>query len=224
MNDADWQEQARLSGLVFLRDDDNNINHERPQWKAPEWQEEGRSMMNQHRYGYSYVVVRHAENSQRETIVVLGGSKGDSHDAVNSVLLWNAENGNCCQGPSMIEARSSLTAVVCGDSIYALGGCNFIGKILSSIERITIQDLLYSWTMIDRISTTTTAWQPFHCCLSKGRVDAQSVAVCNRYIVVAGGRSDTVDHQASPTASVDIIDTHLPCLRCAFAGPRLNYP
>ena len=224
MNNTAWKEQARLSGLVVLRNDDDNINHEHPQWKAPEWLE-GRPVMIQNRYGHSHVVVRHPDNSQRETIVVLGGS--EYYNEVNSVLLWNAENGNCCQGPSMVEARSSLTAVVCGDNIYAIGGYNSISKALNSIERISIHELLHSWTSIDcsaSKTTTTLAWQPFHCCLSKPRADAKAVAVQDRYIVVAGGTSNAANRKASPTASVDIIDTHLPCLRCAFAGPRLNYP
>ena len=34
---------------MLFRTDDDNINHEPLQWKAPEWQEEGRSVMNRER-------------------------------------------------------------------------------------------------------------------------------------------------------------------------------
>ena len=218
---TDWQEQARLSGLVVL----SNINDDRERRAQEEC--EWPTMTNRGREDHSYVVVRHPENSQRETIVLLGGQEGSN--AVNSVILWNAENGNWCHGPSMIEARSYLAAVVCGDSIFAIGGENPIGKPLKSIERISIHELLQSWTLIDS-APRTSAWQPFHCCLSTPRAYANAVSVQDRYIVVAGGISAVVVDQASivrpersPLASVDIIDAQLPNLRYCFAGPCLNH-
>ena len=225
-NTTDWQEQARLSGLVLVRDDKDNIHNDHPQWRAPEWQE-SRDVINERKWRYSYLVVRHAENSQRKTIVVLGGVEGEEDDTVNSVFLWNPENGNWCQGPSMIEARVDFTAVVCGNYLYAIGGNNSMDKPMDSIERVSIQELLHSWTLMDRSASNTTAtlgWETFRCCLSKPRANTQAITVQDRYIVVAGGWSDVVDNRSSPVASVDIIDTHLPYLRFPFAGPRLNVP
>ena len=218
MNDnTDWQENARLSGLVFLTNDEGN--HDDP----PEWHE-FRTVLNERRSRHSCLVVRHADNSLRKTIVVLGGMTGPQNETVNSVLLWNPENGNWCQGPSMIEARGELTAVVCGDNIYAMGGRNSSGEVLNSIERISIQELLHSWTLMDSSASNTTAtsaWQTFHCCLSKPRAGGKAVAVQDQYIVLAGGTSIVYE---DPMDSVDIFDTHLPYLRFPFAGPCLNFP
>ena len=219
MNDnTDWPEKARLSGLVFLTNDEGN--HDDP----PEWHE-SRTVLNERRSRHSCLVVRHADNSLRKTIVVLGGMAGPQNETVNSVLLWNPENGNWCQGPSMIEARVELTAVVCGDNIYAMGGRNSSGEVLNSIERISIQELLHSWTLMDSSASntaTTSAWHTFHCCLGKKRADAKAVAVQDRYIVVAGGDGD--DSESSVLDSVEIFDTQLPYLRFPFAGPCLNFP
>ena len=129
----------------------------------------------------------------------------------------------------MIQGRIDSTVVVCGDSVYAIGGENSRGNALNSIERISIKSLLTDYTNANN-NRATTAWQTFRCCLSMPRAFANAVSVQDRYIVVAGGRSNAVvgqnryDRERRVLDSVEIIDTHFPYLSMPFGGPLLNYP
>ena len=209
-----WQREARLSGLVFLNSDGNEIGFQNPHWveKEQEWP----SLLNDRKHGHSSVVVHHPEKPQEETIVVLGGREKRSiaYETVPSVYLWNAENTSWREGPSMLKARAHLTAVVAGEHVYVIGGYNSDFKPLKTIDRIAIQDLLHSGT-----STDNKKWKAFPCCLATPRVHANAVSVHDRYIVVAGG---TI--HSAPIGSVEIIDTHSPSSSVAFAGPNLNHP
>ena len=198
------QEEARLSGLVFLNDNDNDIGLRRPS-----------SPLEHKRTGCSLVTVRHPDKTQEPTIVVLGGREGRS--AVTCVDVWHVETKRWSKGPSMPEARTYLTSVVAGDHIYVIGGINSDGKPLKTIKRVSIQDLLEPRTSTDNEDDKT--WKPFPCCLGIPRVLAKAVSVQDWFIVVAGG----ITHQQDPIASVEIIDTHSPHSSVSFPGPDLNY-
>ena len=209
-----WQREARLSRLVFLNSDGNEIGFQNPHWveKEQEWP----LLLNDRKHGLSSVVVHHPEKPQEKTIVVLGGREKRSiaFETVPLVYLWNAEKTSWREGPSMLEARAYLTSVVAGDHVYVIGGYDSDRKPLKTIERISVKDLLQTET-----STDDKTWTPFHCCLSVPRARSNAVSVQDRYIVVAGGRI----HQ-DPIGSVEIIDTHSPHLCLPFAGPHLNHP
>ena len=228
----DWQEQVRLSGLVFLGKSTSDIYGIQEPHCTVEEQEMPSLLIGEERFGHSCVLrVRPPDNPLQEMILLLGGQRHlpDRQEALNSVFIWNGKNGNWSQGPSMIQARNDLTAVLCGDSVYAIGGENVSGNSFNSIERISIKSLLTDYTTTNNNKNrTTAAWQTFHCCMTMPRACANAVSVQDRYIVVAGGRSNAVVgqsryHQQRPVlASVEIIDTHFPTM--PYDGPSLNYP
>ena len=129
----------------------------------------------------------------------------------------------------MTKGRINLTVVVCGDNVYAIGGENARGNALNSIERISIKSLLTEHTTANN-NRTTSAWQTFHCCMSMPRAFANAVSIQDRYIVVAGGRSNAVvgqnrsHRERRVLASVEIIDTHFPYLSMPYSGPSLICP
>ena len=230
----DWQEQARLSGLVFLSPSINELTGVQVPHCTSERKKMPSLLNDEARFGHSSVLVRPPNNPRQGMILFLGGQRyspdrRERREALDSALLWNGENGSWSRGPPMIQGRIDSTVVVCGDSVYAIGGENARGNALNSIERISIKSLLTDYTNANN-NRATTAWQTFRCCLSMPRAFANAVSVQDRYIVVAGGRSNAVvgqnryDRERRVLDSVEIIDTHFPYLSMPFGGPLLNYP
>ena len=232
----DWQEQARLSGLVFLSPSINERTGLREPHCTSEREEMPSLLNDEVWFNYSCVLVRPPDNPRQGMILLLGGRqylsspRSGRREAVDSVLLWSGENGSWSRGPPMTQGRINLTVVVCGDNVYAIGGENARGNALNSIERISIKSLLTDHTTTTNNNRTTSAWQTFHCCMSMPRAFANAVSIQDRYIVVAGGRSNAVvgqnrSHRESRVlASVEIIDTHFPYLSMPYSGPSLNCP
>ena len=134
--------------------------------------------------------------------------------------LCNIENGEWYQGPEMIEERFGLVAVVCGGSVYALGGKANMRRTLDSIEWIPISDLLQSSSINNNEGISMASWTALKCRLSTPRHNAGAVTAHDRFIVVAGGRNN----YGQKLSSVDIIDTHDPSQSVVIPGPCLNRP
>ena len=225
MNMEIVQEQARLSGLVFLDQNKKNASPV-PEWTTKEYTHAFLAMFLERRNDYAYVVVSHPGDTQNQTVVVfLGGhegiiSNGNDSAQTSSVVLWNVENEERREGPEMIQQRRALAAVVCGNNIYTIGGSPFTNpnSALDSIERISISELL--------LSNTMTSWKALGCRLSQSRKSAHAVTVQNRYIVVVGGYTNATTGQipVSVLSPVDILDTEHPNQLTLIAGPCLSPP
>ena len=204
----DVSEHARLSGLVL------GSNQE----ESASWTRNDQDWLPRKLCDHASVVAHPPYNNKEESIVVVGGL--DQQDkATNSVLLLNAAEGSNCrhwiEGPAMNEARSSLAAVVCNGSVYAIGGKHDRFSVLNTIERIDIIHLL-SPKKCDKENP----WFTLTSQLSKAREYFSAAAIHNRYIVVAGGWSIDV----GALASVEIIDTVQESQPHVFPGPPLNVP
>ena len=118
----------------------------------------------------------------------------------------------------MNERRTNHGAVVCNGSLYAIGGQNGGCFALDTMERISVMDLVSSFTKTDKENKP---WETLQCRLSARRYGCSTATVHNRYILVAGGRGWT-DRMVS---TVDVIDSgqasgDQPC--SVFTGPSLN--
>ena len=68
----------------------------------------------------------------KDNVIVIGG-KDENGRAINNVLMYNITNQECRKLPSMLEGRHGCTAVIMGDVIVVMGGCN--GKAyLNTVE------------------------------------------------------------------------------------------
>ena len=212
---ASIQKQALRSGLAFLGCD-NKDDHV-PQWSTTEWPPLAR-------YEHAAVVVDH--DNDQQTVVVTGGYKLNNHlpyrqhefyVVTNSVLLMTvgADEKKWEEGPSLIEKRSGHVAVVCGGSVYVLGGGpRYACSGNMSIEKIDISNL---------VPSKDNRWTTVSCLLSKTRYDCAATAVHDRYIVVVGGYSKS-EHRKNYEllSSIDIIDTAVDSYHATFSGPSLN--
>ena len=199
----DMKEQARLSRLVL------GNNQEAPQWITKP------SRVCQ-RWYHVLVVVNPPSNEKEEIIVVLGGRNPFSSNSIHSnetrsVFLFNGDGSRRKQrrGPRMNERRVRFAAVVCNDSVYAIGGW-----ILDSIERIQVSDLLSSASLSK--TEKETPWKTLKCRLSTTERDSCSATVVqNRFIVIGGG---------DPNGNVDIVDVFQVYQPFVFQAPCLNVP
>ena len=207
---ASIHKQAVRSGLAFLGCDIKDV----PQWSTTEWPPLAR-------YGHAAVVVDH-DNAQ-QTVVVTGGYEVESHwgyrqnesyVVTNSVLLMTVgDEKKWEEGPRLIDERAGHVSVVCGGSVYVLGGrdgCALGG--IRSIEKIDISNL---------VPSKDKRWTTASCILSKTRYDCAATAVHDRYIVIVGGYSSKPDNYEM-LSSIEIIDTAMDNYHAAFSGPSLN--
>ena len=218
------QEQIQMSGLEMMSSSSplqwNSINHWSP-------------LLGVGRCGQACVTivsdngVHPCENdAAAQTIVVLGGETRREWCS-NSVILWDLSTMEWRLGPNLNDRRKRFVAVVCGDKVYAIGGCRsrgVFGSVFDTMESIQVSSLL------ETMETSTTRqdnsqWTRLQCRLSSPRQACAAVVVHNRYIVILGG-DNGMDHHLS---SVDVLDTAPPHNNnnnngepTIVAGPSMN--
>ena len=187
------QEKAGQSGLVLL---DENSEWNDNDWPPLEggWREEHASVVLDH------PDTDNDSNNRGQTVVVLGGYQ-QGQGTTTSVLVLNLSESDkqWREGPTMNKRRRAHAAVVCNGGVYVMGG--YSGEFLDCMERIDCNDL----------SAHESHWTTLTCRLSTQRCGCCAVAVHNRYIVVMGGYSK----------SVDIIDASN---HTVIAGPSMTIP
>ena len=206
------QEQALLSGLVFA-DRKDEIE---PKWRPSS--ENWTSLMGRHRGGHASVLVHHPAMNRDKMVVLLGGwPEPISGGPTNLVSLWNVDEKRWQTGPPLQEKRRNLASVVCNGAVYAIGGDNG-DTALDTIERFPVGDLLPSSSSSSSFKSSSKGWKMLKCRLTSKRYGCAAVAVCDRFIVVAGGRISGDSH----LSSVEILDTASgnPCV--VVSGPSLN--
>ena len=197
------RDKALQSGLVFV-DDENDLV---PQWNTDDWP----PLLGGWRAFLASVVLDHPEKYNAQTVVVLGGQKGNRRgDSTNSALVLNLddENKQWQEGPPLNQSRQEHAAVVCNGGVYVIGGRASGDSWSHSIERIDVGDLLQS----PSTNNTPRHWAQLNSRLSTavGGRSCSAVSVCDRYIVVMAG------------ISVQIIDTALQSNHAVIAGPSLT--
>ena len=205
-------EQALLSGLVFA-DRKDEIE---PQWRPSS--ENRTPLMGLHGGNHASVVVHHSATNHDKMVVLLGGWPGTSfYDATDLVSIWNVGENRWQTGPPLQEKRRSLASVVCNGAVYAIGGFNG-HTALDTIERIHVGDLVHS-SSASSSSNSSNGWKMLNCRLTSKRLNCAAVAVCDRFIVAAGGR---ISRSGSPLSSVDILDTASGNPYSVVSGPSLK--
>ena len=207
------QEQALLSGLVFA----DRKDEIKPQWRpsSKNWT----PLMGRHVWGHASVLVHHPAMNRDKLLVLSGGWPGPISDgATNLVSLMNVGDSRWQTGPPLQEKRRNLASVVCNGAVYVIGGFNG-HTTLDTIERIPVGDLLHSSSSSSSSSNSSNGWKMMNCRLTSKRHGCAAVAVCDRFIVVAGGQISTND---SPLSSVDILDTASGNPYSVLSGPSLK--
>ena len=210
-NTMTMQEQIQMSGLEIMSSSPLQWNSTN-QWSP---------LLGGGREGQTCVTIAHpCENDAAvQTIVILGGGN-ESEWLSNSVIVWDPSTMEWRCGPNLNDKRTSLVAVVCGDKVYAIGGCSSRGA-LDTMESIQVSSLL------ETMETSTTRqnngqWTRLQCQLSSPRQACAAVVVHNRYVVIFSG-----DTGRQGLSSVDIMDTAPPHNNnngepTIVAGPSMN--
>ena len=73
----------------------------------------------------------------RDQVVLLGGSDKDGK-TLNDVFMYDCKTGKITVLPSMLEERCACCAVITGNTILVMGGCNEKSKDLNSVECFTM--------------------------------------------------------------------------------------
>ena len=201
------QEQALLSGLVFA-DRKDEIE---PQWRPSS--ENRTPLMRRHVWEHASAVVHH-QAINHKMVIVLGGRLSFP---TNLVSLWIVGENRWQTGPPLQEKRRYLASVVCNGAVYAIGGFNG-HTALDTIERIHVGDLVHS-SSASSSSNSSNGWKMLNCRLTSKRHAFAAVAVCDRFIVVAGGR---ISRNDSPLSSVEILDTASGNPYSVVSGPSLK--
>ncbi|XP_046841991.1 uncharacterized protein LOC124436108 [Xenia sp. Carnegie-2017] len=81
----------------------------------------------------------------RDQVVLLGGN--DGREALNSVVMYDINNGKITFLPSMLEKRYGCCAVITDDTIIVMGGVNDKGEYLKSVECLKMGSN-FSWTYL----------------------------------------------------------------------------
>ncbi|XP_046842517.1 uncharacterized protein LOC124436599 isoform X1 [Xenia sp. Carnegie-2017] len=68
----------------------------------------------------------------RDQVVLLGGY--DGRENLNSVIMYDSKTGEITVLPSMLQRRRWCCAVITGDTIVVMGGMNYKGRHLKSVE------------------------------------------------------------------------------------------
>ena len=198
MERSKWIDQAHMSGLAI-----------EPTKNAPpnaKWTTQSQcSMKHGSRDGHASVVLKDC------TVVVMGGLLIGGK--TTTVILLCPLSQTWRDGPRLTRSRQDMTAIVCNEYVYAIGG---VGQ--STIERIHVDALMTTTAL----ATTTTRlshnnnnnnnnennnenqyeWEVLNARLSSPREGCAVVAIHNRFLVVLGGH-----HCGQDLSSVDIVDT-----------------
>ena len=73
----------------------------------------------------------------RDQVVVLGG-RDKSDKVLNDVFMYDCKTGKITVLPSMLEKRFGSCAVITGNTIVVMGGCNEKRNDLKSVECFTM--------------------------------------------------------------------------------------
>ena len=172
------------------------------------------------------------------TLVVLGEYDANSARQASVLVYYSSHSknhsGEWWEGPIMTMARADHCAQVCNGFVYAMGG-----EDTRSVERIPISAFSAQQTnprALSAASSTTrtttrtrtkastrATWQTMPYQLSHGRSGSASVMVRNRFLVLLGGRDDTVYEtpDVKALATLDIIDT-VHSVVVTNAGPSMK--
>lgn len=76
----------------------------------------------------------------KDNILIIAGKDGEDR-TLRETEIYQISSNMCYNGPPLLRSRGEVTAIIWADTIFVFGGVDNEGNALSSIEKISVQEI-----------------------------------------------------------------------------------